>query len=42
MDIGMCGHPEFRPYHLDEIVESLRHLESYEIENRVTGGNLIR
>lgn len=42
MDIGMCGHPEFRPYHLDEIVEALRNLESYEIENRVTGGNLIR
>ena len=42
MDIGMCGHPEFRPYHLDEIVDLLRNLESYEIENRVNGGSLIR
>jgi calcineurin-like phosphoesterase family protein len=42
MDIGMCGHPEFRPYHLDEIVDQLRNLESYEIENRVNGGSLIR
>jgi calcineurin-like phosphoesterase family protein len=42
MDIGMCGHPEFRPYHLDEIVDLLKDLESYEVENRVKGGSLIR
>jgi calcineurin-like phosphoesterase family protein len=42
MDIGMCGHPEFRPYHLDEIVDTLRNSESYEIENRTKDGKLIR
>jgi hypothetical protein len=38
----MCGHPEFRPYNLDEIVEILRNSESYEIENRSKEGKLIR
>jgi calcineurin-like phosphoesterase family protein len=42
MDVGMCGHPEFRPYNLDEIVEILRNSESYEIENRSKEGKLIR
>jgi calcineurin-like phosphoesterase family protein len=42
MDVGMCGHPEFRPYNLDEIVEILRNCESYEIENRSKEGKLIR
>ena len=42
IDIGMCGHPEFRPYHLDEIVDLLKDKVSYELENRVEGGNLIR
>jgi calcineurin-like phosphoesterase family protein len=42
MDVGMCGHPEFRPYNLDEIVEILRNSESYEIENRSKNGELIR
>jgi hypothetical protein len=42
MDIGMCGHPEFRPYNLDEIIDTLRNSESYEIENRTKDGKLIR
>jgi calcineurin-like phosphoesterase family protein len=42
MDVGLCGHPEFRPYNLDEIVEILRNSESYEIENRSKEGKLIR
>jgi calcineurin-like phosphoesterase family protein len=42
MDIGMCGHPEFRPYNLDEIIDNLRNSESYEIENRTKDGKLIR
>lgn len=42
MDVGMCGSPEFRPYHLDEIVDLLKDKESYELENRVSGGKLIR
>jgi calcineurin-like phosphoesterase family protein len=23
MDVGICGHPEFRPYHIDEVVKLL-------------------
>jgi calcineurin-like phosphoesterase family protein len=30
MDIGMCGSPEFRPYHLDEIIEYLHNRPSRE------------
>jgi hypothetical protein len=42
MDIGMCGNPEFRPYHLDEIMLMLKDEVSYEIENRVKEGKLVR
>ena len=42
MDVGMCGHPEFRPYSLTEILDLLKDLESYELENRVEGLKLIR
>ena len=24
MDVGMCGHPEFRPYHIDEVINLLK------------------
>ena len=26
MDIGLCGSPEFRPYHIDEIVTTLNNV----------------
>jgi len=42
MDVGMCGHPEFRPYSLTEIFDLLKDLESYELENRAKGLKLIR
>jgi calcineurin-like phosphoesterase family protein len=42
LDIGMCGHPEFRPYSLSEITDLLKDLESYELENRANGAKLIR
>lgn len=43
IDVGMCGHPEFRPYALDEILDLLDGIESYEIENRMGDGfKLIR
>jgi hypothetical protein len=42
MDVGMCGSPEFRPYRLEEIVDLLKDAESYEMESRTSGVNLIR
>lgn len=30
MDVGMCGSPEFRPYHIDEIREILKDRENIE------------
>jgi calcineurin-like phosphoesterase family protein len=42
MDVGMCGSPEFRPYNLGEVVDLLKDAESYEIESRTSGINLIR
>jgi calcineurin-like phosphoesterase family protein len=43
MDVGMCGSPEFRPYHLDEIFALLKDRESYEVDNRMKDGvKLIR
>jgi len=31
MDVGVCGSPEFRPYHLDEILDIMKDRVSYEI-----------
>ena len=35
MDVGICGSPEFRPYHLDEIIDLLKDREMTGIENRL-------
>lgn len=32
MDVGMCGSPEYRPYSFDEIIETLGHLDNYEMK----------
>jgi hypothetical protein len=30
MDVGICGSPEFRPYHIEEIIQEL---DAYKIVN---------
>ena len=35
MDIGICGHPEFRPYHVEEIMENLE--ERHKDVNKILG-----
>ena len=34
MDVGMCGSPEFRPYHIDEVLELLSGRNSRERHSR--------
>jgi calcineurin-like phosphoesterase family protein len=34
MDVGMCGSPEFRPYHIDEVLELLSERDSRERHSR--------
>jgi len=34
MDIGMCGSPEFRPYHIDEVLDVLSGRDSRERHSR--------
>jgi len=34
MDVGMCGSPEFRPYHIDEVLELLSGRDSRERHSR--------
>ena len=43
MDVGMCGSPEFRPYHFDEIKDLLKDRENFEVQKRIKeGSKLIR
>ena len=34
MDVGMCGSPEFRPYHIDEVLDALSGRNSKERHSR--------
>ena len=34
MDVGMCGSPEFRPYHIDEVLDALSGRDSRERHSR--------